>query len=85
MEKLKQDIPLILCKLEKIFSPAFFNVMVHLVVHLPNEALLRGSIQYGWMYAIEWRLGMLKNLLRNRARPEGSITKAYLESETLAF
>ena len=28
---------------------------------------------------------MLKNLLRNRARPEGSITEAYLESETLAF
>jgi hypothetical protein len=28
---------------------------------------------------------MLKNLLRNRARPEGSIAKAYLESEMLAF
>ena len=28
---------------------------------------------------------MLKNLLRNRARPEGSIAEAYLESETLAF
>ena len=28
---------------------------------------------------------MLKNLLRNRARPEGSIAEAYLECETLAF
>jgi len=28
---------------------------------------------------------MLKNLLRNRARPEGSIVEAYLENETLAF
>jgi hypothetical protein len=28
---------------------------------------------------------MLKNLLRNWARPEGSITKAYLESEMLVF
>jgi len=27
----------------------------------------------------------LKNLLRNRARPDGSIAEAYLESETLAF
>jgi hypothetical protein len=27
----------------------------------------------------------LKNFLRNRARPEGSIAEAYLESETLAF
>ena len=85
MEKLKWDIPLILCKLEKIFPPAFFDVMVHLAVHLPDEALLRGLIQYGWMYPIERRLGTLKNLLRNKARPEGSIVEAYLESATLAF
>ena len=44
---LKQEIPLILCKLEKIFPPTFFDVMVHLVVHLPDEALLRGPVQYG--------------------------------------
>ena len=85
MEKLKQDIPLIFCKLEKICPPAFFDVMVHLVVHLPDEALLRGTVQYGWMYPIERRLGTLENLLRNRARLEGSIEEAYLESETLAF
>ena len=65
MEKLKQNIPIILCKLEKIFPPAFFNVMVHLVVHLPDEALLTGPIHYGWMYPIGRWLGTLKNLLRN--------------------
>jgi hypothetical protein len=27
--------------------------MVHLAVHLPDEALLRGPVQYGWMYPIE--------------------------------
>ncbi|XP_066316152.1 uncharacterized protein [Miscanthus floridulus] len=58
---LKEEIPLILCKLEKIFPPAFFDVMVHLAVHLPDEALLRGPVQYGWMYPIERRLGTLKN------------------------
>ena len=85
IECLKQEIPLILCKLEKIFPPAFFDVMVHLAVHLPEEALLRGPVQYGWMYPIEWQLGTLKNLLRNRARPEGSIARAYIESEVLTF
>ena len=85
MKKLKRDIPHILCKLEKIFPPAFFEVMVHLVVHLPNETLLRGSVQYEWMYPIERRLGTLKNFLRNRAMPKGSTEEAYLESETLAF
>ena len=37
------------------------------------------------MYPIERRLGTLKNLLRNRARPEGSIARAYIESEVLTF
>jgi hypothetical protein len=82
---LKERIPLILCKLEKIFPPAFFDVMVHLCVHLPNEALLRGPVQYGWMYPIERRLGTLKNFVRNRAKPEGSIVEAYVASDTLTL
>ena len=38
MEHLKKEIPLILSKLEKIVHPAFFDVIVNLAVHLPNEA-----------------------------------------------
>ena len=30
LERLEKEIPIILCKLEKIFPPAFFTVMVHL-------------------------------------------------------
>lgn len=85
VKRLKKEIPIILCKLERIFPPAFFTVMVHLAVHLPDEALLRGPVQYGWMYPIERRLGTLKNFVSNKARPEGSIAEAYIASETLAF
>jgi hypothetical protein len=85
VKRLKEDIPLILCKLEKIFPPAFFDVTEHLCVHLPDEALLKGPVQYGWMYPIERRLGTLKNFVRNRARPEGSIAEAYMASDTLTF
>ena len=73
VKKLRDDIPEILCKLEKIFPPAFFDVMVHLAVHLSDVALLRGPVQYGWMFPIERRLGYLKSTVRNKARPEGSI------------
>ena len=52
-EKFEKDIVLILCKLEKKFSPSFFNVMVHLTIHLSKEALLVGPIYYRWMYPIE--------------------------------
>ena len=34
--------PVLLCKLEKIFPPAFFNPMQHLLLHLPYEARMGG-------------------------------------------
>ena len=77
--------PTILCDLEKIYRLAFFDVIVHLDVHLPDEALLRGPVQYGWMYPIERQLGTFKGYVRNRARPEGSISKAYIATEALTF
>ena len=34
--------PVLLCKLEKIFPPGFFNPMQHLILHLPYEARMGG-------------------------------------------
>ena len=31
---------IILCKLERIFPSAFFDIMIHLVLHLPEKAIL---------------------------------------------
>jgi hypothetical protein len=35
---LEKVAPVLLCKLEKIFPPGFFNLMQHLILHLPYEA-----------------------------------------------
>lgn len=83
--QMNEEIIVLLCKLEKIFPPALFDVMMHLPVHLVEEALLRGPVQYGWMYPIERRLYTLKRYVRNRARPEGSIAEAYIADECLIF
>lgn len=85
LEQLEEDIILILCKLEMIFPPAFFDVMVHLAVHLPREAMYGGPVQYRWMYKIERFLCKLKHYVRNKARPEGSIAEGYLINECLTF
>jgi hypothetical protein len=37
MEKLEDEISVLLCKLEKIFPPGWFNPMQHLLVHLPGQ------------------------------------------------
>jgi hypothetical protein len=82
---MKDDIPVILCKLEKIFSLAIFDIMIHVAIHLPREAELTGLVQFRWMYPIERCLGKYKQFVRNRARPEGSIVEGYLSVECLTF
>jgi hypothetical protein len=56
MEKLEKEIPVLLCKLEKIFPHGFFNLMQHLLIHIPYEANVGGPVQYRWMYHIERKL-----------------------------
>ncbi|XP_059302828.1 uncharacterized protein LOC132054886 [Lycium ferocissimum] len=85
LEQLERDIIVILCKLEMIFPPAFFDIMVHLAVHLPREAMYGGPVQYRWMYKIERFLCKLKRYVRNKARAEGSIAEGYIIDECLTF
>ncbi|KAK5785799.1 hypothetical protein PVK06_040418 [Gossypium arboreum] len=53
LEKVQDRAALTLCNLEKIFPPSFFTIMVHLVIHLPREAIIGGPVFYRWMYPIE--------------------------------
>ncbi|XP_057999031.1 uncharacterized protein LOC131177881 [Hevea brasiliensis] len=53
MLQLNEEIPIILCKLERIFPPSFFDSMEHLPVHLAYEAWIAGPVQYRWMYPFE--------------------------------
>jgi hypothetical protein len=66
MEKLEKDIPVLICKLKKIFPPEWFNPMQHLLVHLPYEAKLGGPQQYRWMHHIERALKNLRAMVRSR-------------------
>ena len=53
LQRLENDIIVTLCKLERIFPPSFLDIMMHLPVHLANEAKIAGPVQYRWMYPIE--------------------------------
>ncbi|XP_020972642.1 uncharacterized protein LOC110269273 [Arachis ipaensis] len=74
-----------LCHMEMIFPPSFLTVMVHLTVYLVEEVRLGGLVHYWWMYPIERYLCRLKQYVRNRAQPEGSIAEGYLSEEILTF
>ncbi|CAH9124429.1 unnamed protein product [Cuscuta epithymum] len=85
IQKLQDEIVYILCKFEQIFPPSFFVSMIHLMVHLPEEARQGGTVTERWMYSIERMLGKYKKFVRNKARPEGSIAEAYVSQESLNF
>ena len=53
VDNLQAQIPVIVCNLEKIFPPSFFDSMEHLLIHLPYEAKIGGPVQYRWMYPFE--------------------------------
>nr|GEW10909.1 hypothetical protein [Tanacetum cinerariifolium] len=75
----------ILCNLELIYPPSFFDIMIHLVIHLPLEAIDGGPIRPQWMYLFERFMKRLKNYVRNKAKPEGLIAKGYVAEEALTF
>ena len=60
LELLQEHIVVILCKLERIFLSAFFDIMVHLAIPLPYEAMLAGLVQSRWMYPFKRALGIYK-------------------------
>ncbi|GJX06632.1 hypothetical protein Tco_0194564 [Tanacetum coccineum] len=52
----------ILCNLKLIYPPAFFDIMIHLVIHLPLEAIDGGPIRPRWMYPFERFMKKYKNM-----------------------
>jgi len=85
MDYLEEEIVQIICQLEMIFPPSFFDIMIHLPIHLPNEVRLGELVQFWWMYPIKRYLCKLKSYVRNKAYPEGSIAEGYLVEEALTF
>ncbi|KAK4388230.1 hypothetical protein Sango_2429600 [Sesamum angolense] len=80
--KEQYSVSIILCNLEKIFLPAFFDSMEHLIVHLMNDARIRGPVQYRWMYPFERFLRELKKKVKNKAHVEASIVESYMSKKS---
>ena len=53
LDSLQMDIVVTLCLLEQYFPQSFFDIMVHLTVHLVREVKLGGPVYMRWMYPFE--------------------------------
>ena len=44
LDDLKNEVVIMLCQLEMYFPPLFFDIMIHLIVHLVREIKLCGLV-----------------------------------------
>src|SRR3954471_24406773 len=77
--------PELLCKLEKIFPPGFFNLMQHLILHLPTEARFGGPVQNRWCYSTKRMQKTLRAKCKNERRIEASMAEAFITEEAANF
>jgi hypothetical protein len=82
---LQNDVVHYLVSFELVFPPSFFNIMMHLLVHLVEEISILGPVFLHNIFPFERFMGVLKKYVCNRARPEGSIVKGYGIEEVIEF
>ncbi|KAL6225264.1 hypothetical protein ACLB2K_004115 [Fragaria x ananassa] len=81
LEQMQADSVVTVCQLEKYFPPSFFDVMIHLTVHLVREVTLCGPVFFRWMYPFERYMKVFKGWVRSRRHPEGCIAESYVVEE----
>lgn len=85
LKKMQADLIVTVCDLEKFFPPSFFDIMIHLSVHLVREVELCGPIFFRWMYPFERYMKTLKGYVKNPNYPEGCIAERYIAEEAMEF
>ena len=64
LDKLQNDVVLTLCLLEKYFPYSFFDIMLHLLMHLVRDVRLFEPIYLRWMYPFEIFMKVLKGMYK---------------------
>ena len=74
-----------MCEIQKFLPSSFFNAQEHYLIHQVEEIELCGPIHTRLMWMVERHLKFLKALVRQRARPEGSMMEGYMVCLTMVY
>jgi hypothetical protein len=81
----KREIPRLMCQMQRFLPSAFFNAQEHYLIHQVEEIELCGPIHARSMWMVERHLKFLKALVRQRARPEGSMVEGYMVFQAMVY
>ncbi len=85
MGTLREDATITMCMLEMTMPPSFFDIMVHLILHLVDELDMCGLVHTRWMYCVERLNKILKGYVWNMVQLKASMATRYLMDETLGL
>lgn len=85
LRRLQEEIIVILNELEMYFRSAFFDVMVHLCVHIVDDIIDLGPSFLHNMMPFERMNEIIKGFVRNMSCLDGSIVQGYLTKECISF
>ncbi|MCO5570704.1 hypothetical protein L7F22_024431 [Adiantum nelumboides] len=81
----KRDYIELLWLMEKELPTSFFDIQVHVLIHIVDEIETAGVVSTHWMFWVERFMGALKGLVRQRARPEGSMSEGWGLGECMYY
>jgi hypothetical protein len=81
----KREIPRLMCEMKKYIPPTFFNAQEHYLIHQVEEIEICGPVHTRSMSMVERHLKSLKALVRQRARPEGSMVERYMVYQSMVY
>lgn len=84
LDQMEKGIWEMVCLLEENF-PSFFDIMIHLTVHLFHKVRLCDLVYLRWMYPFERNMKTFKGYVHNCNHAEGSIAESFIIKETLKF
>jgi hypothetical protein len=83
LTKLQDDLMLMMCNLETIFPPSFFDLVPHLLIHIVHEMKYLGHVFLHQMYPFERFMTVLKNCVHNQSHPEGCMVYGWATEEVI--
>ena len=80
-----REIPCLMCEMQKYLPLTFFNAQEHYLIHQVEEIEMCGTIHTRSMWMVERHLNSLKDFVRQREHPKGSMVEGYMVYQYLVY
>ena len=85
LEQLQRDIAETLVRLEMHFPLTYFDISLHLLIHLVDQIRALGPMYLHQMFPFKRLIKVFRSYVRNRFRPEGGMVEGWSTEQAIEF